>query len=506
MTGALGKVWLVGAGPGDPDLITVRGLQVLREADVVLHDALSHPALLQECQGAQVIDVGKRFGQRSPPQKVISARLIELARQGKNVVRLKGGDPYLFARGAEEALALAAAGIPFEVVPGVSSPIAASIYAGFSLTHRDLSSSVTIITGSDRAGKPWSPESWQRLSTATDTLCILMGMRRIQEITEALLAGGRSGSTPVAVVQWGARPQQRVLSCTLSEVVDAVRREGLSNPAVVFVGKVVTLREQLSFYDSQPLFGKTIMVPRPEHQAQETARRIRERGAEPLLLPAIEIVDPPDPEALREAALRSSAYDWVVFTSANGVQRFFLALKEQHRDARAFGTARVAAIGPRTAEALAAKGVTADLTASSYVAESLAEDLLARGPLKSVLLPRALVAREVLPELLRRRGATVDVVPAYQTIVVSGPSADRLKQALVEGLADVVLFSSGSMVDAVVEALGGAAQKTLGSVTLASIGPVTTAKLEQHGLKPQVTASTYTIGGVLDALSDYFKK
>jgi uroporphyrinogen III methyltransferase/synthase len=241
------KVWLVGAGAGEPGLITVRGLEVLRDAEVVLHDALSHPALLLECPGAEIRNVGKRAGERSPPQGSINRQLIELAGQGKRVVRLKGGDSFLFARGAEEASALAKAGIPFEIVPGVSSPVAASAYSGISFTHRDWSSSVTFITGSDRAGVKWSPDSWKKLATATDTICVLMGMRRIEEITQALIDGGRASDTPAAVIQWGARPEQRVAVATLSKIARVSRAQGLVNPAVIVVGQVVTLRETLAW-------------------------------------------------------------------------------------------------------------------------------------------------------------------------------------------------------------------------------------------------------------------
>ena len=341
-----GKVYLVGAGPGDPGLITVRGLELLAQADVVLHDALAHPALLSACPQAELHDVGKRYGETSRSQDEINEQLIALARAGKKVVRLKGGDPFLFARGAEEALALTRAGIPFEVVPAVSSPVAASSYAGISLTHRELSSSVTFITGSDRAGKEWSAVAWRKLSTATDTICVLMGMRRIEEITLALIEGGRAASTPCAVIQWGAHPRQRVVTGELGSIAAAVRSAGLANPAVIVVGEVVRLREELRWYDVLPLFGKRVLVPRPAEQAEATARAIRARGAEPIVFPVIELVDPPEPERLGAALEKLASYDWVLFTSANGVERSFAALRRLGRDARAFGGARVGVIGP----------------------------------------------------------------------------------------------------------------------------------------------------------------
>ena len=493
----------MGAGPGDPGLITLRGRQVLEFAEVVLHDALSHPGLLDYCRQAEIVDVGKRFGERSPPQPVISDQLIQFARAGKRVVRLKGGDPFMFARGAEEALALVEAGIEFEIVPGVSSPVAASAYAGISFTHRDLSSSVTFITGSDREGKQWSPESWRKLATATDTICILMGMRRIEEICEAIIAGGRSADTPVAVIQWGARPEQRVVMAPLSQIAREVRRRGVSNPAVIVIGEVVELRKELAWYDTRPLFGKRILVPRPAHQARRTAESIRERAAEPVLFSAIEIVPPPDPKALQAAARSVSGYDWILFTSANGVQCFFRVLRELGKDARALAGAKVGVIGPKTAEALEVFGIRADLVAEQYVGESLAGALLASGKLKRVLIPRALEAREALPELLRARGVRVDVVPAYRTLKVSERRAELLD--LLQNRVDVVTFTSSSTVLALTELLGPDAAEALRHVTLAAIGPVTARTAAEQGLTIDVTAGVYTVEGLLDALEQHFR-
>lgn len=496
-----GKVWLVGAGPGDPGLITVRGLRALSRADVVLHDALAHPALLEACKGAELRNVGKRYGEPSSKQDEINQQLIELARAGKRVVRLKGGDPFLFARGSEEALALARAGIPFEIVPGVSSPVAASAYAGIPLTHRALSSSVTFITGSDRAGKEWSPEAWRKLATATDTICVLMGMWRIEAITAAIIEGGRDPNTPAAVVQWGARPEQRVVTGPLSQIAELVRQAGLTNPAVILVGEVVGLREAVRWYDAWPLFGKRVLVPRAAEQAGATAEALRDRGAEPLVIPAIEIADPPDPNALSEAVERLASYDWVLCTSANGVSRLFAAIQQRGRDARAFGAARVGAIGPKTALAFERYGIKPDAVADEFVGEDLARVVLERGA-RRVLLVRALVAREALPEALRRAGVTVDVVPAYQTL--PGRTPERLREALSSGQVDAVLFTSSSTVDNVCSALGDEAQALLSRVTVASIGPITTKRLEARGITPAVTASVYTIEGLLDALAQHF--
>lgn len=503
MSAPQGKVWLVGAGPGEPGLITVRGLSVLSRAEVVLFDALAHPALLEACPQAEQRNVGKRYGEDSAAQEVIIAQMIELARQGKRVVRLKGGDPLMFARGAEEALALAAAGVTFEIVPGVSSPIAASAHAGISLTHRDVSSSVTFITGSDRAGKEWSPESWKKLATATDTICVLMGMRRIGEITQAIIDGGRAPTTPAAVIQWGARPEQRVVTAPLAHIAEAAHQAGLKNPAIILVGEVVTLREQLRWYDSRPLSGKRIVLPRAVEQARETASAVRERGAAAVTLPMIEITPPPDPARFAAAVAEMKSYDWVLLTSSNGVEQLRLELERTGRDARAFGAARIAAIGPKTAEALSRLGIRADVVAQEFVGEGLASAVLAEGTPGRALLLRALVARDALPEALRARGCQVDVVAAYETKPLRDSGAELAKR-IAGATVDAMLFTSSSTVTSTLEALGTAGKSLLSRITLASIGPITTRTLQAAGLEPTVQASVYTVDGLLDALEQHF--
>jgi uroporphyrinogen III methyltransferase / synthase len=503
-----GKVWLVGAGPGDPDLITVRGRELLGEADAVLYDALSHPALLASCRAdAELRNVGKRGGTQSPDQDWITEQLIELARQGKHVVRLKGGDSFLFARGAEEAEALAEAGIAFEVVPGLSSPVGTSAYAGIPLTHRELSSSVTFITGSDRAGEAWSDVAWKKLATATDTLCILMGMRRLEAITRAILEGGRAPETPAAVIQWGARPEQRVLVSTLGEVARDAVAQGFSNPAVIVVGEVVKLREKLAWYERSPQFGKRLLIPRAEQQAAATAKAVRRWSAEPLVMPVIEIVDPPHPGALAECVAGLRRYQWVLFTSQNGVERFFAELSRQGLDARAFAAARVGAIGQKTEAALSRYAIRADLVAKEFIGEALARELVERheGEPGEVLLPRALVARDALPEALRANGFSVDVVPAYETRKVPEDQRELLRQAFAEGRVDAVLFTSSSTAENLVEALGRDAQELLGRIAVASIGPVTSATLERLGVRADVTASVYTVDGLLEALAGHYQ-
>jgi uroporphyrinogen III methyltransferase/synthase len=500
-----GKVWLVGAGPGDPTLITVRGRDVLRRAEVVLYDALSHPSLLEECRAdAEFRNVGKRGGKHSASQDWITQQMIELAQAGRQIVRLKGGDPFLFARGAEEALALEQAGIDFEVVPGIPSPVAASAYAGIPLTHRELSSSVTFITGSDRAGKEWSPDAWRRLATATETICVLMGMQRIADITRAIIEGGRAPSTPAAVVQWAARPEQRLVTAPLDRIAEVVQREGLANPALIIIGDVVDVGRSLRWYARKPLFGKRLLVPRAAHQARATAEAIRERGAEPIVLPAIEITAPPDPERLRRAVRELERYDMCLFTSTNGVDRFFEVLRAERLDARALGRARVGAIGPKTALALERYGISADVTAEEYVGEALARAILALGNVRRVLIPRALVARDELPRLLEAAGVEVDVVAAYETRPVGEAEREALRERIARGELDVALFTSSSTVHSVMDLLGPDAAALLGGVTIASIGPITTRTAIDRGLKVAVTAERYTVDGLLDALEQHF--
>jgi uroporphyrinogen III methyltransferase / synthase len=498
-----GKVWLVGAGAGEPGLITVRGQALLARADVVLYDALAHPALLESCPGAELRSVGKRYGEESAGQDEITQQLIELARQGKRVVRLKGGDPFMFARGAEEALALAAAGVKFEIVPGVASPVAASAYAGISLTHRDVSGSVTFITGSDRAGKDWSPESWKKLATATDTICVLMGMRRIGAIAQAIIDGGRAPSTPAAVIHWGARPEQRVVTSTLDGIADAAAKAGLKNPSIIVVGEVVKLRDKLRWYDSRPLSGKRVVIPRAADQARDTANALRERGALPVILPMIEIAAAPDPTRFSRAVAEMRRYDWVLFTSSNAVEQLRLELLRLGLDARAFGAASVGAVGPKTAEALGRIGIKPDVVAQEFVGEGLAGAVLAEGAPRRVLLLRALAGREALPEALRARGTEVDVVAAYQTKPLESSGA-ALAERIAGGSADAIMFTSSSTVSSTLEALGDSATPQLSRIVVASIGPVTTRTLREAGLEPTVQAAAYTVDGLLDALESHF--
>ena len=511
-----GVVYLVGGGPGDPGLITVRGAELLANADVVLHDELVHPALLGRVrEGAQIRCVGKRGGDRGSQQATQSAidrEMVQLARQGLRVVRLKGGDPFLFGRGSEEAEALAAAGVPFEVVPGVPSPLGATAYAGISVTHRDLASSVTFVSATTRAGAHFD---WSELAAVRGTICVLMGMRRLADVCAGLIAeAGRAPETPAAVIQWGTRASQRVVEGRLDAIAELGREAGLASPAVIVVGPVAALRSTLRWFDARPLFGKRVLVTRPAGQAAATSEMLRRRGAEPIELPAIRIAAPPDPARVEGAVRDLDRYDVVAFTSENGVSWFFAAIDAAGRDARAFGRARLAAIGPGTAAALAARGVRADLVPTEFRGEALADAILAdaevqarlaRGSLR-VLVPRALVAREVLGEMLRARGAEVDIVPVYETRAASADRREELVRALEAREIDAVMLTSSSTADSLCELCGARAPELLRDVLVASIGPITTATAEKRGLTVGVTAGESTTAGLVAAMEAHYAR
>jgi uroporphyrinogen III methyltransferase/synthase len=511
-----GFVYLVGAGPGDPGLITVRGAELLASADVVLHDELSHPALLDLVRSdAEVRSVGKRGGdpvQKQASQEAIDVEIVTLARAGRSVVRLKGGDPFLFGRGSEEAEALADAGIPFEVIPGIPSPLGATAYAGISVTHRDLASSVTFVSGTQRDGVGFD---WSELARVRGTVCILMGMHHLDHIAKSLIAlAGRDPGTPAAVIQWGTRAEQLVAEGRLDAIADKAREAGLGSPSIVVVGPVAGLRRKLRWFDTRPLFGKRILITRPEGQSAVTARMVRLRGAEPFELPTISITPPADPARVAQAVRDLASYDVVAFTSENGVTRFFAEIDAQGRDARAFGQARIAAIGSGTAAALAPRGLRADIVPAEFVGEAFATAILEDPAVKArlsagrprILIPRALVAREVVPERLRAAGCDVDIVPVYETRPASAERRDELISRLEARTIDCVMLTSSSTADSLVELLGPRAQELLQSVLVASIGPVTTATAQRRGLTVAVTATVSTVEGVLSALEIHWTR
>ncbi|MEM1418421.1 MAG: uroporphyrinogen-III C-methyltransferase [Myxococcota bacterium] len=499
---APGRVSLVGAGPGDPELLTLKGRDRLREADLVLYDALVHPEVLEHCrEDAETRFVGKRAGQPSIRQARINEELVEAARAGRTVVRLKGGDPFLFGRGSEEAEVLAAAGVPYEVVPGVPSPLAATAYAGLSLTHRELSSSVAYLTATEHTLKESSSHDWAKLATATQTLVVFMGMRKLALLMETLERHGRPRDTPVAIVRWASLPKQTTVVGTVGDIAEKAARAGLGLPSLIIVGEVVRLRKTLRWFDDRPLFGRRVVVTRAARQAPALVAALRKAGAEARVAPAIRLAPPTDPAALERAVASLGSYAWVLFTSANAVRTVFDALGRAGRDARAFGAARVAAIGEATGRALKEVGLVADLVPADSRGEGLLEALdaaLGTAPAR-ILLPRAEVAREVLPEGLRARGHTVDVVPAYRTLGPDVGGAEALREA-VRG-ADAITFTSPSTVEHTLAVVGRAA---LATPALAAIGRVTERALVDAGFEGAVVPATPDVGALVDALATRF--
>lgn len=482
-------VHLVGAGPGDPDLLTVRGAELLRAADVVIYDRLSVQDLLGLAPDhAELISVGKTPGGPTVPQEEINRLLVSHGGTGKTVVRLKGGDPFVFARGGEEAQVLIEAGIPIEIVPGITSAIAAPAAAGIPVTLRYSSTSFTVITGHEDPTKSTSID-WETVARLGGTIVILMGVKRWPEIAAALVRGGLSPDTPAAAVRWGTRPEQETARATVATLED----HELRAPSTIVVGDVAAV--DVGWFEKQPLFGRRIVVTRTRAQASELSHMLRRRGAAPIEIPTIAIAEPDDGgAALLAAASGLDVYDWVVLTSPNGAERFCSVL----RDARQVGRARLAAIGPGTARVLASHNLVADLVPDSYVAEGLLDAFPAPpGGGGRVLLARAAEARDVLPDGLREAGWAVDVVPVYRTVRpdLAPEAADALATA------DVVTFTSSSTVRHFVELAGVEAVPPV----VACIGPITAATARELGLAVTVEAAEHTIAGLVAALEDHHR-
>jgi len=474
----------------------------------VLYDVLIHCDLLVHCRRDAVLEfVGKRAGNAPARQQAINDRLVAAAREGLYVVRLKGGDPYLFGRGSEEAEVLAAAGVPFEVVPGVPSPVAATAYAGISLSHRDKASSIAYLTATEAPGKETSSHDFSKLATATQTLVIFMGVRKLAEITRELIAHGRPADCPAAVISKASLPEQQTIVGTVADIAEKAQKAQLSMPALTVIGDVVELRERLRWYDNKPLFGKHVLVTRAQEQAGDFVAVLRQAGAAAVEQPTIRIEATADPASLEKAVEEADEYDWVLFTSVNGVRHFFEVLKQQGGDARRFGAARIGAIGPATRDCLAGYGILADTMPSTYRGEALAEAVLAHHDNHmhglSVLLPRAEVARDALPDMLRQAGARVNVVSAYRSLPLSDEEAAQLREKLASNAIDIATFTSPSTVINTAHALGDNAAQQLAKVLVASIGPITTAAAEKLGIRVDVTADDYTVPGLVAALEDY---
>jgi uroporphyrinogen III methyltransferase/synthase len=481
-------VYLVGAGPGDPSLLTARALELIAAADVIVHDRLIPPEALELARpGAELIYAGKQGGGESASQEEIERLLIERGRDPqRTVVRLKGGDPFVFGRGGEEAETLRAAGVPFEVVPGVTAGVAAPAYAGVPVTHRGLASAVAFLTGHEDPDKPSEALDWGALASFPGTLVVYMGVRQLEGISKRLIDAGRDPSEPAAVIERGATSRQRVVTATLAAIATAAQAEGIRPPALAVIGPVVELRDRLGWFELRPLTGVTVAVTRARAQASGLAARLRGLGAAAVEVPAIRIepIDGPAPDL--------DAYDLLCLTSPNGVRLLFERLYAAGRDARAFAGVTVAAIGPGTAAALRERGIHADVVPEQSTAEGLV-DALAGQPAGRVLVARAREARAVLPDALRERGAEVDVLPLYETVAET-LSAEQL-EALAQ--ADYVTFTSSSTVTRLLQATG---VRALDHARLVSIGPVTSATLREHGLEPDIEATAHDIDGLVEAL------
>jgi len=506
-----GKAYLVGAGPGDPGLITVKGLQCIREADVVIYDRLVHKRLLENVRAdAELIYVGKDPGRHEIPQERISALIVQKAMEAKTVTRLKGGDPFVFGRGGEEAEILAEAGIPFEIVPGVTSAVAVPAYAGIPITHRDHTSSFAVITGRESSTKPDSSIDWEKVSSGAGTLVVLMGVKNMPSIVEQLLAHGRDPQTPVALISWGTLPTQRTLVGTLANIVEKIREADFHPPAVAVIGDVVSLRHRLRWFDNRPLFGKRVLVTRSRDQASTLSQLLEQFGAEPLELPSIEFRPPVDDGPLKAAISNLASYDWVIFTSANGVKFFISALDELGLDTRAIGMAKICAIGPATAAELRRNRLRPDYVPTKFVAEALAEGLASLGVAgKRILLPRAQDAREVIVTELQRAGAQVDEVTAYRTVQPPGLE-ENVRRVLLKVKIDIVTFTSSSTARNVIATLrkhaGEEETRTfLAGATIACIGPITADTVRDLGVRVDIVASEYTIQGLVDAIVKHFQ-
>ena len=498
----MGICHLVGAGPGDPGLVTLRAKELIVEADVLVHDALIPPELLHWTKpGCEIIHVGKRAKDHTLPQDQINALIIERSQQGKMVVRLKGGDPMIFGRGGEEAAELAAAGVPFEIVPGISSAIAGPAYAGIPVTHRDHNTQLTIFTGHEDPTKGFSSLDYRQLATAPGTKVFLMGVGRLHEITGSLVANGADPQTPAALVQWATTGAQRTVTATLGTLAEAAETAGIGAPAVAVIGEVVNERKKINWFEHRPLSGRRIVVTRTREQAGMLTRSLRGLGAEVIELPTIRIEAPEDKRGFAEMVTHAHEYDWIVFTSPNGVQRFFDAFFAVFEDARSLGNPRIAAIGNGTAAAIREYRIGVDLIPERFVAEGLV-DAFRKESVENltVLWVKAEESRETVGEGLTALGAIVDECIAYRTVPESDDPGGAMARITAEG-ADLITFTSASTADHFM-ALGAAWPE--GAVA-GSIGPVTSAALRRHGVEPAFEADPHDIPGLVNAIVRHFQ-
>jgi uroporphyrinogen III methyltransferase/synthase len=507
-TGKKGFVFLIGAGPGDPGLLTIKGRDCLAQAEVVLYDYLANDQLLDYApKGAELIYAGKVGGEHNREQHQINELLVEKALAGKVVARLKGGDSFIFGRGGEECEALVAAGIGFEVVPGITAGVGATSYAGIPLTHRGVTTSVAFVTGHESPGKASSEIDWEGLSLGSGTVVFYMGVRNLPQITENLMAHGRPAETPVALIRWGTRPEQEVLIGTLADIAEKAKVKGFKAPAITVVGEVVNLRETLRWFDNRPLFGHSVLVTRGADQAGEFTGKLERLGARVYGCPTIRITPPENYAELDSAIAELGSFDWVVFTSFNAVRYFFGRLAESGLDTRALGRCRVCAVGPKTAAALAPYGIVADLVPADYKAEGVVKAFSAMDIVgKKVLFPRGDRAREVVPEELSRMGAQVAAPVAYANVAPEEIPAAALR-ALEERRIDCITFTSSSTVQNLAAIVGdNRFLRLMEGVKVASIGPVTSKTCRELGLDVHMEPAEYTLDALAAELVAHFSK
>jgi len=500
------KVYLIGAGPGDPGLFTLKGRDVLARADVVVYDYLANDALLAHARpDAERIYVGKKGGDHTLSQGGINALIVSKAKEGKIVARLKGGDPYMFGRGGEEAEELLEAGIAFEVVPGVTSGIAGPAYAGIPLTHRAHSSSVCFATGHEDPTKPESAHDWKALARSASTLVFYMGMKNLPEIAKKLVEAGMPPDTPAALVRWGTTPRQRSLVSTIANLPAEADKHGFAAPCLIVVGSVVTLRDHLDWFEKRPLFGKGIVVTRAREQASDSAALLEELGADVIQFPTISISPLQEYSAVHDAIRSLSRYGMLIFTSVNGVKHFWLQLDALNLDSRALGGLKITAIGPATAAALRERGIKPDFVPEKYVAESVAQGIIAlcgeniQG--MRMLLPRAKEAREVLPETLAAAGAVVDILPVYETLP-SDARREEVLEKLEAGEIQCITFGSSSTVTNFLSLIPKETLRRFPDLKFACIGPVTAATLREAGLTCHIQPPEYTIPALARTLAE----
>jgi uroporphyrinogen III methyltransferase / synthase len=503
-----GMVYLVGAGPGDPGLLTLKAKRCIENADVIIYDNLANRIFLDYAkENAERIYVGKEGGKHTLSQDKINDLIVHKAEQGLTVVRLKGGDPFVFGRGGEEAQVLVQAGVPFEVIPGVTSAIAVPAYAGIPLTHREHTSTVAFITGHEDPTKESSDIAWDKLATGAGTLVFLMGVGNLEKIALRLMEHGRAPETPVAVIRKGTVPEQRTVTGSLSDIAQIAEQEKIKAPAVIVVGDVVRLRSELNWFEEKPLFGKRIIVTRAREQASEFLSALSEMGAECLEFPTIKVIPPESWEGLDRGIGNTETYHWLILTSVNGVKYFFDRLETLGRDVRDLKGVKIGAIGPATAEAVKSKGLRIDLIPEEYRAESVVEAFRKEGIQgKRILLPRALEAREVLPQELLKLGAVVDVVEAYRTVK---PEEDReaVMALLRQGDIHMVTFTSSSTVSNFMDMFQGVpVLEWMEKTAVACIGPVTAKRAEDQGLKVSLVAPEYTIPSFTQAIVAFFSQ